>query len=217
MPKPLPDMSHEELWQLFPILLAKHDPAWAERYDAEAARIAAALGADRIVRITHIGSTSVTRLTAKPTIDILLEVGEDTDTAALDRAMEDAGYRCNPKPGNPAPHRMYLKGYTPEGFQGQVFHVHVRYPGDWDELYFWDWLRTHPEVADAYAALKEELRRTFEHDRDAYTEAKTGFIRRETARARAEYGPRYRPAGTDPAHPQSGEVKGDDHGKPVSV
>jgi len=33
---------------------------------------------------------------------------------------------------------MFMKGYTNEGFKGQVYHVHVRYSGDWDELYFKD-------------------------------------------------------------------------------
>jgi len=35
---------------------------------------------------------------------------------------------------------MFMKGYTSEGFQGQEYHVHVRYSGDWDELYFRDYL-----------------------------------------------------------------------------
>jgi GrpB-like predicted nucleotidyltransferase (UPF0157 family) len=41
---------------------------------------------------------------------------------------------------------MFMKGYTSKGFEGQVFHVHVRYRGDWDELYFRDYLINHPET-----------------------------------------------------------------------
>src|SRR4051812_13675182 len=47
------------------IVLADPDPAWADRFALERARIADALG-DRALRIEHIGSTSVPGLAAKP-------------------------------------------------------------------------------------------------------------------------------------------------------
>lgn len=31
---------------------------------------------------------------------------------------------------------MFMKGYTPQGFRGQAYHLHVRYAGDWDEPIF---------------------------------------------------------------------------------
>jgi len=194
MAKSLGEMTNEELWALFPIVLAPHDPRWNERYVAEADRIVAALGQDQVARISHIGSTAVSGLVAKPTIDILLEVVPDTDVAAIDAAFASVGFGVSPQPNHPAPHRMYLKGYTPEGFRGQVFHVHVRHPGDWDEYYFRDWLQEHPDTAKAYAALKQELIQTYKHDRDGYTDRKTAFVREMTARARAAYGPRYLPS-----------------------
>ena len=57
--------------------------------------------------------------------------------------------------------------------------------GDWDELYFRDYLCINVKAAARYAALKMRLMRPYEHDRDAYTAAKGGFIRKCTARARA--------------------------------
>jgi len=39
------------------------------------------------------------------------------------------------------------KGYTPDGFASKVYHLHVRYAGDWDELYFRDFLIAHPDKA----------------------------------------------------------------------
>ena len=194
MSKSLGEMTNEELWALFPIVLAPHDPLWTDRYAAAANRMVDALGRDRVDRISHIGSTAVPGLVAKPTIDVLLEVFPDTDIAAMDAAFDSIGFRASPQPNHPAPHRMYLKGYTPEGFRGQVFHVHVRYAGDWDEYYFRDWLLEHPETAEAYAGLKRELKRTCEHDRDGYTDKKTAFVREVTMRARAAYGSRYRPS-----------------------
>jgi len=62
----------------------------------------------------------------------------------------------------------------------------VRYPGDWDEPYFRDYLIAHPETAAEYAALKIRLHKEFEHDRDGYTKAKSEFIRAVTERARKD-------------------------------
>lgn len=86
---------------------------------------------------------------------------------------------------------MFMKGYTSQGFKGQVFHVHVRYIGDWDELYFRDYLMVHPEIADEYGQLKIELQKKYEHDRDGHTNAKTDFIKRITELARVKFHKRY--------------------------
>jgi len=67
---------------------------------------------------------------------------------------------------------IFVKGYTPQGFKGQVFHVHVNYSSDWDELYFRDYLLKHPEIAARYGNLKLEYKKKYEHDRDGYTNAK---------------------------------------------
>ena len=72
MVRPLNELSLSELGALFPIALSAYDPAWQARYAAEAALITEALGAGTVDRISHIGSTAVPGLLAKPTIDILL-------------------------------------------------------------------------------------------------------------------------------------------------
>jgi GrpB-like predicted nucleotidyltransferase (UPF0157 family) len=86
---------------------------------------------------------------------------------------------------------MFMKGYTPQGFQGQVFHVHVRYSEDGDELYFRYYLIEHPEIADKHGRLKIELSKEFEHDREGDTQAKIDFIKRMTKLAREEIGKKY--------------------------
>lgn len=79
---------------------------------------------------------------------------------------------------------MFMKGYTPEGFKGQAYHLHVRYTGDWGELYFRDYLIAHPETAKEYGELKLLLMQQYKHNRDVYTEAKGDFIRKITAIAK---------------------------------
>jgi GrpB-like predicted nucleotidyltransferase (UPF0157 family) len=186
MSKTLDEMTDEERWQLFPINLSEHNPLWKRNYLKEKTLLKRAVGSRDIVRINHIGSTAVPGLIAKPTIDVLIEIKEGVDTAKLVSKMQRAGYRYIGHPENPPPHMMFVKGYTEEGFRGQVVHIHVRYIGDWDELYFRDYLLTHPETTAEYGRLKLELKQKYEHNRDAYTDAKTEFIKRICKLARAE-------------------------------
>lgn len=96
------------------------------------------------------------------------------------------GYRLIHTPDNPLPYMMFIKGYTVHGFRGQAFHLHIRYPGDWDEPLFCAYLRKHPAIAAEYVQLKRRLAMVLRKDRDAYTEAKTFFIKQVTERARHE-------------------------------
>ena len=89
--------------------------------------------------------------------------------------------------------QTYLnKGYTEDGFADKVFHLHVRYTGDNDELYFRDYLMGHPDAASEYEKLKLKLWKKFEHNRDAYTNAKSEFVYKCTEKARLLYGDRYK-------------------------
>lgn len=190
MDTPLDEMTNEELWQLFPIIVCAHNDAWPGFYLEEERLLRTALNGC-IRRISHFGSTSVPGLDAKPTIDILLELTDSADAGQVKQTLCAMGYLFSPQPDNPPPHMMFMKGYTPHGFEGQAIHLHVRYFGDWDELYFRDYLLEHPDTAAAYAHLKHTLAKTFCHDRDGYTNAKSAFIRTQTKRARALYRGRY--------------------------
>jgi GrpB-like predicted nucleotidyltransferase (UPF0157 family)/GNAT superfamily N-acetyltransferase len=185
-PKPLDQVTDEERARLFPIILSEYNPAWPQWFSEEKENLLRLIGADRITRISHIGSTSVPGLIAKPTVDILLEINEGTDINNLIASLRSPEYICLNPPTIPSepPHLMFLKGYTSTGFAEKVYHIHVRYPGDWDELHFRDYLITHPETAAEYAVLKTRLHKDFEHNRDGYTAAKTDFIRAVMARAR---------------------------------
>ena len=83
------------------------------------------------------------------------------------------------------------KGYTDKGFADRVFHIHLRYDGDNDELYFRDYMNSHPELAKEYEELKISLWKKYEHNRDAYTDAKSAFVKRYTKCAKACLGNQY--------------------------
>ena len=189
--KPLSELTLAELWQLFPIELSPHNPAWARWYAEAAARLNGLLG-DGIVRISHIGSTSVPGLEAKPIVDLLLEVDPTCDRLALVKALENDQWLVMHRQDSPEWRVDLNQGYTAAGWADRVFHLHVVLAGDHDELYFRDWLLDHPATGAAYQALKRDLARRFRHDRDAYTQAKAAFIQSVTAQARLAYSGRYR-------------------------
>lgn len=184
----LEEMSLEELWQLFPIFLREHQDEWKDWYAEERLRLLSFLPEHQIVRLSHIGSTSVKTIWAKPIVDILLEIPKAADMAVMRDLLLQNGYLLMSESKG----RMsFNKGYTPSGFAERVFHVHLRYEGDHDELYFRDYLQEHPAVAKDYEQLKLSLWKQYEHNRDAYTDSKTDFIKKYTKEAKRLYGRRY--------------------------
>lgn len=187
MEKPLTAMTLAELWQLFPIQLTPHNPLWREWYRQEAQLLRHYLPQENI-QLHHIGSTAIPAIYAKPIIDILLE----TSGREAMRRIADTLIRHGYLQMSASSSRISLnKGYTPRGFAKKVFHIHLRLPQDNDELYFRDYLREHPDTAQAYETLKLSLWRPYEHDRDGYTAAKGGFICQYTQTAKALYHARY--------------------------
>ena len=188
MNKPLSEMTLEELWELFPIILSEHKSCWQDWYEEEKQTIAALLP-DQNIKISHIGSTAIPYIWAKPIIDVLVEIPANLCMANIKDALVNSGYICMSASEN----RISLnKGYTSLGFAERVFHIHLRYDGDNDELYFRDYMNDHPALAKEYEKLKLSLWKKYEHDRDAYTDAKSSFVRKYTNSAKAEYGNRHK-------------------------
>lgn len=176
MGKELSEMALEELWQLFPIYLTEHKEEWCGWYTEEATRIGSFLEADDIV-IHHIGSTAIKEIWAKPIVDILVEIPKRLSMKSVRDQIINHGYLCMSENEN----RMsFNRGYTKDGFAKKVFHLHLRYIGDNDEIYFCEYLNDNPTIAKQYERLKLALWKKYEHNRDAYTEAKGEFVRKYT-------------------------------------
>lgn len=172
-------MTREELWKLFPIFLTEHKTYWVSWYREEVAVLQNIL--PTYVHYYHVGSTAINGIWAKPIIDVLIVVESDSQLADVAEKLLKNGYivmSANDK-------RISLnKGYTENGFAEKVFHLHVRLENDTDEIYFRDYLDTHPKVSKEYEKLKLQLWKKYEHDRDAYTQAKTAFITKYTQLAK---------------------------------
>jgi GrpB-like predicted nucleotidyltransferase (UPF0157 family) len=167
-----------------PIELCDYDPAWPQLYQREAARIRSVLG-DRVVRLEHVGSTSVPGLAAKPILDLVLEVPDAADEAAYVPAMEAAGY--------------VLRIREPEWYQHRLFkgpdtniNLHVFSAGcpDTDQmLRFRDWLRGNAGDRELYVRTKRELAARPWPSVQQYADAKTAVIGAILARAQGRRHP----------------------------
>ena len=124
--------------------LAEYDPAWIERFEAEAVFIRDALG--HLVReIEHVGSTAVPGLAGKPTIDIA--VGVDAIELPPDRIAEMAarGFRQQIDDERPWERRFVKGSAFPRGPNWRSY------------LRFRDALRGDKLLAAEYEQLKRSL------------------------------------------------------------
>ena len=181
MGKKLSEMTLEELWQLFPIFLTEPNPSWRDWFCEEKRFLQTVF--PEATEISHIGSTAIKGIWAKPIIDILVEFPREVSMRDVCAKAVESGYICMKSDDN----RSQLnKGYTEQGFAERVFHLHLRYIGDCDEVYFRDYLNSHAEAAKEYETLKLQLSKVYKHNRDAYTDAKADFVREITRKAKAE-------------------------------
>lgn len=176
-PKYLDKMNEEELGKLFPVFLCDHNPHWASLFQQTKQKLVVLLG-DVLAPPQHIGSTAIPGIKAKPTIDILLQLKDDCDIDGLKSKLQANHWHFIPRPDKASPNMMFVRGYTSSGFQGQAYHLHIRYQGPQPEISFRDYLIAHPETASEYEKLKIQLARRFPNHRESYTNAKTEFIER---------------------------------------
>ncbi|HYO63777.1 MAG TPA: GrpB family protein [Pyrinomonadaceae bacterium] len=163
-----------------------HDPRWRDAFEAEAGRVAAALG-ENVVAVHHVGSTSIPGIHAKPVIDLLVEVGDINKVDEHGPAMESLGYEVKGEYGIPG--RRYFRRDNQEGTR--THHVHAFEAGSAEaerHLAFRDYMIAHPEDARRYSELKRRLAEQHPQNMDAYMDGKDGFIKeidRRAARWRA--------------------------------
>jgi GrpB-like predicted nucleotidyltransferase (UPF0157 family) len=163
------------------IELSEYDPKWPRLYEREAERIGHALG-PKMLRIEHVGSTSVPGLAAKPLIDIVLVVADTTDEEAYVPRLEAAGYVLRIREPDWFEHRL---------FKGPDTNVNVHTFSEGCEevdrmIGFRDWLRTHDDDRDLYLAAKRELaQREWKYVQN-YADAKSAVVREILVRALGE-------------------------------
>ena len=160
------------------IVVLPYDDRWPELF-AQVRSELAPVFAGLAPAFHHVGSTSVPGLAAKPKIDLHAAFADLAAVAAAVETMQGvAGYTHHgDKYGDQS--WTFTSG---KGSYGARLYLctadnHVLR----DRILFRDYLRTHPERADAYAALKLRLMSEANDDWDYYTGSKTEFVR-ETVR-----------------------------------
>ena len=162
--------------------LQSHTPEWMRQFEVEAERLTAVFQPN-LVAIHHIGSTAVPDIKAKPIIDIMVVVHDIEQVDTLNETMGQLGYIAKGENGING-RRYFRKGSDTH----HTHHIHTYQEGHPDiarHLNFRDYLVAHPDVAQAYSRLKEELARKYESDPPLYTDNKTDFIRQVEEKAAA--------------------------------
>ncbi len=161
-------------------VVVDYDQEWPSAFEALRRHLWPSV-ASLAVCIEHVGSTAIPGLAAKPIIDVDVVV---RDEAAVTRAVAalgalghrhlgDLGIRGReafcPVPGLPE-HHLYL--------------VVLDSPPHRDHVDLRDYLRSHPDQAQRYAAEKRRLAPLLAADREAYTNGKAWLVRELLAQAR---------------------------------
>lgn len=203
MKKKVSEMSVEEFKKVFPIILKEHNSNYKDWYENEKQKILSAVNTEDIARINHIGSSAVEGLIGKPTIDILLEIDGSCNVTKLVEDLKAIGYGNEIFTRRDDPMRLLLgKGYSSDGYAEKVYHLHVRYLGNWDELYFRDFLIENPHVATEYGKLKLNIIKDIEDGKieripngkpNGYSQAKLEFVKKYTNFAKEKFHNRYKP------------------------
>jgi GrpB-like predicted nucleotidyltransferase (UPF0157 family) len=153
-----------------PIEIVEYDPCWPASYAAECERLAPVLAG---VRISHIGSTAVLGLAAKPIIDMIALVDDlDANVAAV---IQRAGYELPARFNVNLAHRAFLC-YPSSTYRTHHLHLVDDREAMDQCLRFRDALRSDPTLASEYAVLKRALAARFGDRRESYTRAKSTFI-----------------------------------------
>jgi dephospho-CoA kinase len=180
------------------VALQPYDPAWATAAGRYIHRLRAALGAVLVSPGTtceHIGSTAVRGLSAKPILDLQIQLPELRHDAEFDEALTTVGFRPaeGSRPDSPGVYRDIPRGSDTGADHvwdkrlflrpdpGQPAILHIRKAGSpWGRytILFRDWLRDDPDERNRYQQTKTELARAHasDPDFDDYTRAKTVYF-----------------------------------------
>lgn len=164
-------------WATKPIEIRSPDPVWLTKGTRESSELGKLLSPYGTVKIEHIGSTSVPGLPAKPIIDLMAMIDSYEKLHEIVETMKSHNWNyVPPELDGQAWRRFFVKTKD----EKRECHLHLVLNGEarWDEqLKFRDKLRTSPELAGEYAELKVKLANENRKDREAYTRAKSDFIR----------------------------------------
>jgi GrpB-like predicted nucleotidyltransferase (UPF0157 family) len=158
------------------VTIVAYDPAWADRFRDQRDRLSVLLKPWLKAQPEHVGSTSVPGLQAKPIVDILAPVVLLTEAETAVAVLERDGWLFWPDD----PNRSYRMWFLRPNPAARTHHLQIM-QHDHPEVHalrtFRDALCRDPELRETYASLKCRLAEQHRSDRNAYTDAKSDFVR----------------------------------------
>ena len=154
------------------VIIKPYNPKWAEMFEILRTKLIHHVGG-QVIRVDHIGSTAVPELAAKPVIDVQISIIDFHSMEDLKTGMKLMGFVF--REDNPDLTKRYFR----EAVGMERTHIHVREKGSWSEqfnLLFRDYLRTHEQDRNEYAAIKYQLAQEHRTDRERYVEGKTDIV-----------------------------------------
>jgi GrpB-like predicted nucleotidyltransferase (UPF0157 family) len=173
------------------IEVVPYNPRWPLMFEQERLHLLSCLPKLLVKRIEHFGSTAIPGMSAKPIVDIMVEVTSlDETRKQIAPILESQGYDYfwRPSWGDDTP-PFYAWFIKRDGNGNRTHHIHMVESDfeHWERLLFRDYLIEKPDIAREYSELKEKLSMTHHDDRIAYTQAKTEFINTMTEIAKRHY------------------------------
>ncbi len=166
------------------ISIVPYNPSWPDIFETEVLFLRKILPASLIIRIVHFGSTAIPGMSAKPIVDMLVEVSSLKETKKqIVPLLVSEGYDYFWRADSGPAYAWFIKRNSDNI---RTHHLHMVEVDSrlWDRLYFRDYLKTFPEEGKQYETLKRALAAKHPHDRAAYTKGKTSFVVPLTEKAR---------------------------------
>lgn len=156
------------------VRVVPYDEGWKNAFEDICSELKAALS-DLAIAIEHVGSTSVPGLCAKPCIDIDVVI---EDYSIFDRVvakLADIGYIHEGDLG--IREREAFKYIDKPHLMNHHMYVCPRHSEELRRhITFRDYLRSHPEAAQAYGAVKTRAAQLYPDNIDGYIEHKSDCI-----------------------------------------
>ncbi|MBE7103710.1 GrpB family protein [Bacillus cereus] len=152
------------------VFLVPWSEEWEFEFSKEKQLIEEHIG-EHILAVHHIGSTSISHLSAKPIIDIAIELKDYIDGIKCITKLEQLNYKYR---NDVLPERYYFNKGEPRTHQ-----IHMYEQGNtylMEQLKFRDYLINNKTFRMQYEQLKIQLSQTNPNDKHKYAEDKTSFI-----------------------------------------
>ncbi|OCA70837.1 hypothetical protein BBI01_12940 [Chryseobacterium artocarpi] len=188
------------------VTFEKYNPVWKEQFESIKKELEKSIGFLH-PEIEHIGSTSVEGLSAKPIIDIMIGVKNETELDHIPLLLQGQDCIYYEKYNEEMPYRRFfiklkdkpLSLDFPEiihsgdeipkelhNHELRIAHIHTILTSSehWlRHIAFRDYLRSHSKVKEEYQQLKEKLSQMEWIDGNDYNDGKDPFIKREEQNA----------------------------------